>query len=118
MAGRAKTTSSGKGRYSTFSIWHAEIPVMETQEISVHQANVYKAVRDSNGKWLTAVEIANISGVATRTARAHALKFVKLGVFDQAELHPGHRYKMATKADKRNRGIVERMENALKIFSQ
>lgn len=88
---------------------------METNEISHHQFKVYDYVRLADS-WLTSKEIASGTGVAERTARAHALKFVKLGIFDLAEVFPAHRYRVAKLADKRNRGMFDRLEAVREIF--
>lgn len=90
---------------------------METSEISLHQVRVYNFV-GKHGGWCTAQEIAEGSGVAPRTARAHSLRFVKLGVFDQAEVFPAHRYRLSAMAPKRNKAIVQRLDEARAIFAQ
>jgi hypothetical protein len=66
--------------------------------------------------YVCAKEIAEKSGVAQRTARAHALKLVNLGIFDQAEVFPAHRYRLAETADKRNKGYALRLEQAMSVF--
>jgi hypothetical protein len=88
---------------------------METSEISLHQVKVYEFALSSRG-WVTAKEIAAGAGVAQRTARAHALKFVQLGVFDQAELFPAHRYQLSSLAAKRNKTFIQRLEAAREMF--
>jgi predicted ArsR family transcriptional regulator len=88
---------------------------METNEISLHLVKVYEAVKSSGG-WMTAREIADRSGVAGRTARAHAARLVALGVFDQAEVFPGHRYRVSSLADKRNKAFVQRLTEAKSVF--
>ena len=88
---------------------------METNEISHHLARIYSAVKTDLG-WLTANDIAVRSSVSPRTARAHCLNLVKNGVFDQAEVFPAHRYRFSKMAGKRNRTIVQRIEEACVIF--
>jgi hypothetical protein len=88
---------------------------METNEISLHLCRVYKAAKDASG-WTTSADIAAASGVAGRTARHHLLRLVNLGVLDQAEVFPAHRYKLSDKADKRNKAMVIRLENAMSVF--
>jgi hypothetical protein len=88
---------------------------METNEISEHLYRIYAFVRDAE-KWVTAKDIAKGAQVGDRTARAHALKLVKSGVFDQAEIFPGHRYRISEKADKRNRGFVQRLEKVGEVL--
>ena len=89
---------------------------METSEISEHQVRVYAFALQA-ATWVTANEIAAGASVAKRTARAHALRFVKLGIFDQAEVFPAHRYRLSPLASKRNRTLVQRVEEAQKIFA-
>lgn len=89
---------------------------METNEISLHQCKVFLAVKNAP-MWITANDIAKIANVAPRTSRAHALKLVNLGIFDQAEVFPAHRYRLSEKASKRNKAYLQRIENALGIFS-
>lgn len=88
----------------------------ERSEISLHEVKAYLALKSPGTSWLTAREIAKHAGIAERTARAHALKFVRLGLADQAELHPGHRYRLSDKAGKRNTAYVQRLEAACEIF--
>lgn len=88
---------------------------METSEISEHLFRVFNFVSTSSS-WVTAAQIAKGAKVAPRTARAHALRLVKVGVFDQAETFPGHRYCVAPTASKRNRGMMQRLEQAAEFF--
>lgn len=88
---------------------------METSEISLHQLKVFLTVRDA-GRWVTNKEIAVASGVALRTASLHTLRFVNLGIFDQAEVFPAHHYKLSELADKRNKAMFERLEKAREVF--
>jgi len=89
---------------------------METNEVSLHQIKVYLAVKASGNDWITAKDIAERASVAPRTARAHALKLVNLGIFDKAEVFPAHRYRLAEMADKRNKGYALRIEQAMQVF--
>ena len=88
---------------------------METNEVSEHLCKVFMCVRSSNG-WVTAKDVSAASGVAERTSRAHLSRLVKLGLFDQAETFPAHRYRMSTKAGKRNISMLQRIESACSIF--
>lgn len=89
---------------------------METNEVSEHLFRVYAFVVERNG-WTTSQEIAKGAKVSPRTARAHALRLVKAGIFDLAEVFPGHRYRVASNAAKRNRGFFQRLEQAAEIFA-
>lgn len=87
---------------------------MEHNEVSVHEVRVYKAL--TNG-WQTAKEIGDATkGVASRTVRAHLHRLVALGIADQAEVFPGHRYRRSVKAVQRNRSYVQRLELAAEVF--
>jgi DNA-binding IclR family transcriptional regulator len=88
---------------------------MEMNEISLHLLKVFEAARSHAG-WLTAKEIADRSGVAARTARAHASRLVSLGIFDIAEVFPAHRYRFSALAEKRNKAMFQRLENARVVF--
>lgn len=88
---------------------------MESNEISLHQVKVFQAVRSSS-QWITSKEVANLSGVADRTARSHLLKLVKLGLIDQAEVFPAHRYRVSDFAGKRNLAYLQRIEKAAEVF--
>lgn len=88
---------------------------MESNEVSLHQVKVFEFVR-AHGSWLTAHEIAKGARTAERTARHHALLLVKLGIFDQAEVFPAHRYRFSAKAEKRNKAYVLRLEAAKSVF--
>jgi hypothetical protein len=85
---------------------------MERNEVSRHEIAVFKALLDAGDAWLTSAEITTRANVAPRTARAHALKLVKLGVIDQAEVFPAHRYRVSQFAAKRNRGYTDRLAQA------
>jgi len=84
---------------------------MERNEVSTHEIAVFKSLLEAEG-WLTSRDIATLAEIAPRTARAHALKLVRLGIADQAEVFPGHRYRIAEFAAKRNRGYVDRLARA------
>lgn len=88
---------------------------MERNEISEHEVRIYLTLKNS-GTWMTNAEIADTANVAPRTARAHTLKLVKLGILDLAEVFPAHRYRIASTASKRNAGYHHRLENAQAVF--
>jgi Fic family protein len=89
---------------------------MESNEISLHQAKVFRFVK-SQPDWVTAKAIALATDISGRTARSHCFKLVKLGIFDQAEVFPAHRYQFSKFADKRNKAYLQRLEQACAIFS-
>ena len=88
---------------------------METNEISPHLYRVFSFVHEA-ARWVTSKDIAEGANVAQRTARAHALRLVNAGIFDQAEVFPSHRYRISGKADKRNKGFMQRLERAREFF--
>jgi hypothetical protein len=44
------------------------------------------------------------------------LKLVRLGIVDQAEVFPAHRYRLSTHAAKRNRGYADRITRAAEVL--
>jgi DNA-binding IclR family transcriptional regulator len=87
---------------------------METSEVSQHEIRVFKSL--STDRWLTTKQIAEAAEVAPRTARAHALKLVRLGILDQAEVFPGYRYRLSKHAARRNRAYFDRIKRAADIL--
>lgn len=88
---------------------------MEPNEISIHEAKVFKFMRDSGSAWRTNSEIATGGGVSPRTARHHSRRLVGLGLLDQAEVFPAHKFRLSVKADKRNKAYLSRLVAALEI---
>lgn len=89
---------------------------MEKSEISIHEIKVCDALKKS-GNWMTNKEIAKQAEISDRTVRAHTLKLVKLGLLDQAEVFPAHRYRWSEKAEKRNAGYWVRLKMAANVFN-
>lgn len=90
---------------------------MERNEVSTHEVKVYLALKNRESKWCTHADIyQDVPDVSPRTIRAHVLKLVRLGLLDQAEVFPAHRYRISDKASKRNKGYVTRLELAADIF--
>ena len=90
--------------------------VAEKAEISIHLVRVFRWLTKRGDSWTTANEIAAGAKVAPRTARAHACKLVGLGICDQAEVFPGHRYRISKVAEKRNKGFLLRLRAAESVF--
>lgn len=88
---------------------------MEKGEISEHQVRIYQFVRRAEG-WLDNRAIAAGAGVAKRTASQHTKALTDLGLFDQAEVFPGHRYRFSAFAEKRNKAYLQRLEMAASVF--
>lgn len=65
---------------------------------------------------MTSRDLASEAQIAYRTGRAHALKLVRLGIVDLAEVFPAHRYRLSDVAEKRNLGYFLRLCNVVKVF--
>lgn len=89
---------------------------METNEISLHQVKVYEFVAGA-GKWVTAKETAEATGVKYRTVADHMKRLVGIGIFDLAELFPSHHYRLSAFAEKRNKTYLQRLVAAKAVFS-
>ncbi len=90
---------------------------MEHNEVSAHEVKIFLALGAAHPEWLTNKDIASrLQDVAPRTVRAHTLKLVQLGIVDQAEIFPGHRYRLSDKAEKRNRAYTNRLLQAADIL--
>ena len=89
---------------------------MERNEVSIHQVLVFRAL--STDRWRTSREVGELLAgkVGDRTVRAHLLALVRLGLVEQAEVFPGHRYRLAEKAKQRNGGYLARLERAAEVF--
>jgi predicted transcriptional regulator of viral defense system len=79
--------------------------------ISEHTIKVLDCVRDAD-RWITTREIAELSGVAPRTARAAAAKLAEAGLFERVGLFPGFRYRVFGKPGGDARAVLDRIEMA------
>lgn len=91
---------------------------MERSQVSLHELKVYRLLLSEPDKWFTNHEIAEATGVAKRTARAHTLRFCTLGILDHLEVFPGTKYRFSKKANKRNQAYVQRLDQAMEAFGQ
>ena len=66
-----------------------------SRAISRHELAVVKVLAEAGDEWVTSNDISARAGVAPRTARAHALNLVNLGIVDRAEVFPANRYRLA-----------------------
>lgn len=89
---------------------------IERNEVSIHEVRVFLALHSRPDEWLTNKEIADAAKVAGRTARMHTLRFVRLGLLEQAEVFPAHRYRWSEKAEKRNVAYSQRLYRAAEVF--
>ena len=88
---------------------------MERNQVSIHEVRVFLVLRDEP-RWVDANTVAQKAKVSPRTARAHLRRLTQLGVVDMAQVFPGHRYRYAEKAEKRNATYVQRLEGACEAF--
>lgn len=88
----------------------------ERSEVSLHEVKTFMVLRDSPDVWMTNAEISAKSGVNPRTTRLHTLRLVKLGMLEQAEVFPAHRYRWSTRATRRNAAYAQRLEAAIDVF--
>ena len=82
---------------------------MEKAEISLHQWKIYDCLMKES-TWLSNRDIAHQTGVSLRRVSFHTNNLVQLGILDQAEVYPGHRFKISAKADKRNSGYLRLLQ--------
>lgn len=87
---------------------------VEKNEISIHEVKVFLALKDA--KWKTNKELSEETKIPNRTVTFKTKKFVDLGICDLAEVFPGHRYRLADKASKRNSSYMKRLEQAQQVF--
>lgn len=90
---------------------------MERSEISHHEVRIFELL-STDSKWRTNTEIATVLSMPARTVRLHTLRFVKLGLIDQAEVFPAHKYRWSSKANKRNVSYLQRLKLAAEVFSE
>lgn len=89
----------------------------ERSEISLHEVKLFRAMKADPTKWFTNQELAAVCEFSERTVRAHTLRFVKLGLLDQAEVFPSHRFRFSQKAKRRNIAYLQRLEQADEVFN-
>lgn len=89
---------------------------MESNEISLHQAKIFSFMQAHKLTWHTVKDVQAATAVSPRATHNNLLRLVKLGLLDQAELYPGHRYRFSEKAAQRNLAYLQRLETACSIF--
>jgi hypothetical protein len=92
-----------------------EWDAMETNEISLHQVKIFEFVRKAD-RWVTMKDVVAATGSRRETVGNHLRRFVSLGLMDQAEVWPGHRFRVSVLAEKRNKAMLERLDRAKEIF--
>jgi predicted ArsR family transcriptional regulator len=81
---------------------------------SRHEVLVYRVL--AKREWITSREIAERTGVAPRTARAHLRKLALLGVVDFVEAFDGYRYRMTEDTANRNREYSDRIARDAEVL--
>lgn len=89
---------------------------MEKKTISLHEIKLFRALVETD-RWITSRELAKKAAIGERTARHHLKRFVETGLCDIAEVYPGFRYRLLNKAPKRGGAYLERLQNAMQVFS-
>jgi DNA-binding transcriptional ArsR family regulator len=89
---------------------------MEQLEVSINQVRVYHHLKTLN-TWQTNKEISAALGMSLRNASLHTHRLVGMGICDQVEVFPGHRYRLSDKASKRNLAYLRRLEQAMEVFA-
>jgi hypothetical protein len=83
--------------------------------ISPEKLRVYDAVA-ADGGWLTSAAIATSASVATRTARAVAVRFVKAGVFEVTSATWPMRYRLVSGGAKGD--LARAINEAREVFGE
>lgn len=83
------------------------------KQISHHEVKIVKAVSE-HGSWIDAESVAKKAGVAPRTARAHLKRLADIGIIEQAEVFPAHRYRWSEKTG--NKSYLLRLKAAGEVF--
>lgn len=68
-------------------------------EISAHEVRIVAALKAS-GEWMSSRDVAREAKVAPRTARHHLRRLADIGILEEAEVFPGHRYRFSAKSDR------------------
>jgi len=88
---------------------------MNNKGISPHLLRVYDAV-DAAGEWITTKQIAKVSGVAERTARAHAQYLTGCSLFEVIKFYDGYCYRVTDETRNRNGALLLRFATAKKAY--
>lgn len=89
---------------------------METNEISYHEVLIWRAIQAKGERWFTNADISKMTPtISSRTVRIKTKKFAELGLLQQADVFPAHRFKLKPKAD-RSVPYIRRLEDATDAF--
>lgn len=86
----------------------------ESSEISEKELRTFKAI--STKTWVSNKDIALITKLSRRQVNDYMLKFMKIGLIDQAEVWPEHLYRLSRFAAKRAPGYLERLRFTERVF--
>lgn len=90
---------------------------MERSEISIQEVRIFETLLREKTRWLSNHELFSLTeGVGRRTVRATTHKLVELNLLDQAEIHPGHRFRLSSMAEKRNKAYWDRLHFAAEVL--
>jgi prophage antirepressor-like protein len=89
--------------------------IKEHAEVSWHLAAVWSLLHRT-GECLTNHEIAQRTGIAPRTARAHTRYLLQVGMLELYETFPRHLYVLSPHAAKKNAGIYQRLHYLTEVI--
>ncbi len=89
--------------------------VREHAEVSWHLAAVWSLLYRTN-ETLSNHEIAQRTGIAQRTARAHTRYLLQLGMLELHETFPRHLYVVCAQAERRNAGVYQRLQKICAVI--
>ena len=92
------------------------VRIREHAEVSWHLAAVWTLMQ--TGEVLTNRDIAQRTGIAGRTARAHTHYLLYVGMLDLHETFPRHLYQLSPTAEKRNAGIFHRLTRLAELIAE
>jgi prophage antirepressor-like protein len=91
--------------------------VREHAEVSWHLLAVWCLLRDT-GEWLSNHEIAQRTGMVSRTVRAHTYYLKHLGLIDVQEAFPRHLHCLSPVAAQRNAGVYARLNLMASVLQE
>lgn len=91
---------------------------METSEISLFEIQVYQFLKQNKDTWVSNSDIMKHTHLVPRTVRQKTRKLVDLGLVDEAEVFPGHLFRMSGMAGKRNLAYLKRLEQTIAIMGE
>ena len=89
---------------------------VEGGDISAQQVRVIDFMLKEK-RWYSVREIASGAQVSERTGQNLARKFVRLGIFEQADLHPAPRYRLSEGAANKSGAFFDKIAAARRAFN-